>query len=96
MAGEWRDRFFVLAGGRLGYWQNEADYTAGKVSRNDEEIDLFGYEVFVDTSDAKWGFTLQPTSASDPRRTWHFRAPSEHGRLEWSRRLVLACLVSSN
>ena len=47
-------------------------------------------------ADPKWGFTLQPTSASDTRRTWHLRAPTESGRLEWSRRLVLACLVSSN
>ena len=62
----------------------------------DEAIDLSGYEVLVDMADPKWGFTLQPTSASDPRRTWHLRAPSESGRLEWSRRLVLACLVSGS
>ena len=72
------------------------DYTHDKRASLDEPIDLRGYEVLVDMADPKWGFTLQPTSASDPRRTWHLRAPSESGRLEWSRRLVLACLVSSN
>jgi hypothetical protein len=56
----------------------------------------FRYEVLVDMADPKWGFTLQPTSASDTRRTWHLRAPTESGRLEWSRRLVLACLVSGS
>ena len=85
----------MRGGRRLGYWANETDHAAGKQPKNGEEIELYGYEVLVDMSDSKWGFTLEPTSALDTRRAWHFRAKSEQERLEWSRRLVLATLISS-
>ena len=72
VVGEWRDRFFVLHDGRLGYWASEADHAAGKPPNT--QIDLYGYEVLVDMSDAKWGFTLETNSTLDSRRSVRTRS----------------------
>ncbi|KAL1499815.1 hypothetical protein AB1Y20_012500 [Prymnesium parvum] len=93
IAGEWRERYFVLRDGQLRYWKNEADYEAGKPSS--EPIELSGYEVLVDMASSVWAFTLQPHNQLGGQRTWSFRAPSEQLRLEWARRLVISTIVGS-
>jgi hypothetical protein len=94
VTGEWRERFFVLRNGQLQYWRTEAEYDADKPPALDNPILLRGMEVLVDTSDARWGFTLQPTDPTEGRRSWHFRAADEATRLQWARRLVLNTLTA--
>lgn len=93
VAGEWRDRFFVLRNGTLNYWRSEADYDANKPPELDNPIALNGHEVLVDTEDVRWGFALQPV-VNDGRRTWHLRAPTEEFRHEWAKKLVLNTMMA--
>ena len=56
-------------------------------------INLRGFEVAVDMSDPKWGFTLTPLEPG--QRAWSLRAPTEADRLELARRLVIATLMNT-
>ncbi|KAJ8602943.1 hypothetical protein CTAYLR_001527 [Chrysophaeum taylorii] len=92
----WRERWFILHDLKLNYWKSGTDYAQNKKPCLGTPIDLCGMEVLVDMADSKWGFSLVPTAADDPRRAWHFRAPTEADRLAWSNKLVLATLVATN
>ena len=90
LMGPWHQRFFVMKEGELSYWHTEQDYAQGKPAS--EVIRLRGYEVLVNTVDARWGFELRPTLEVG-QRTWWFRAASEDERLEWAQRLVAATFM---
>ncbi len=88
-----RERYFVLKDAHLQYWRSQADYEAGKAAAMDNPINLRGFEVAVDMSDPKWGFTLTPLEPG--QRAWALRAPTEADRLEWARRLVIVTLMNT-
>ncbi len=92
VAGEWRERYFVLRDGTLNYWRSQAEYEAGKPAALEEAIDLAGHEVLVDTDSPKWAFTITPILA-DGRRAWHLRAQSDRDRLTWARKLVFNTFI---
>ena len=78
----WRGQarpLFVLKDAHLQYWRSQADYEAGKAAAMDNPINLRGFEVAVDMSDPKWGFTLTPLEPG--QRAWALRAPTEADRL---------------
>ena len=83
----------VLKDAHLQYWRSQADYEAGKAAAMDNPINLRGFEVAVDMSDPKWGFTLTPLEPG--QRAWALRAPNEADRLEWARRLVIVTLMNT-
>jgi len=94
VAGEWRERYFVLKDGSLNYWRSQNEYDAGKPAALETPIDLRGYEVLVDTDSPKWAFAISPI-VPDGRRTWHLRAPSDKDRLVWARKLLLSTYARS-
>jgi len=75
----WKSRWCVLANGRLGYYNTEEEWKAGKPPRNETKPILMGaYEVMVNPRDYEWGFMLE--SIGGIERDWEFRADSEKMR----------------
>jgi hypothetical protein len=93
----WQPRFFVLHETQLSYWHDEPGTEVGPELPKPPSsvIELSGYEVLVDMTDANWGFELRPTLSNARARTWYFRAKTEEERLEWTKRLVVASYVGS-
>jgi hypothetical protein len=87
----WKNRWFVLEGGRMAYYNSEEEWKAGKPPRNEAAPILMGaYEVMVNPKDYEWGFMLE--SIGGVERDWELRAENEKMRLAWIKVLLKASL----
>ena len=92
----WKPRWFVMAEGKLYYYETEEQWRGGKIPprNHDNPIILGTYEVMVNPKDFDWGFLLE--SVGSTGRDWELRADNEKLRLAWIKVLLKASLMGGN
>lgn len=90
-----QERFFVVDGLHMMYWECREDFLDGKDPKDGPFV-LHGYEVLVDMRPAKAGeFLLKGMAGSNVvRKRWVFKADGEADRRRWVNALLAASLLS--